>query len=79
MTDGRTDGPTDGQTDGQTDKAGCRVAKHVTENLCLKAAWFIDNNFTVEMEITLSTALEEAREIEGIENDDNGDNDLRAF
>ena len=33
----------------------------------------IDNNVTVEMEITLSTALEEAREIEGIENDDNGD------
>ena len=45
----------------------------MTENLCLKAAWFIDNNFTVEMEITLSTALEEAREIEGIENDNNGD------
>ena len=35
----------------------------------------IDNNVTVEMEITLSTALEEAREIEGIENDDDGNND----
>ena len=32
------------------------------------------NNFTVEIQITLSTALEEAREIEGIEND-NGDDD----
>ena len=35
----------------------------------------IDNNFTVEIEITLSTALEEARDFEGIENDDNGDDD----
>ena len=33
------------------------------------------DNFTVEIEITLSTALEEAREVEGIENDDNGDDD----
>ena len=35
----------------------------------------MDNNFTVEMEITLSTALEEAREVEGNENDDNVDDD----
>ena len=33
------------------------------------------NNLTVEMDITLSTALDEAGEIEGVENDDNGEDD----
>ena len=37
------------------------------------------NNITVEMEIALSTALEQIWEVEGIVNDDNDDDDDADF